>query len=1442
MDALAPASPSPPAAAPVASAVPAPAAEPRLPRNASQARGPVARWMRRWFAREAVVSPPGPPADPSQLAEEVQDLRNLHAATLRAGRARERDEGLREILAAATAASGTDKGLLSLVGGDGQGLRLGVSLGFPAEFQQLIPFVPAGHGACGAAFERRARVIVQDADTDSLFIGLHEAVRLGRFKSCHAVPLVAREGAVVGVLTVHFTRRHVPTEREIRLLDLYAQMAVDFIQRWQAEQALRSSERQMQQLLTAMPTGVYTCDLQGRVTYANPAAVNLWGRAPALSDRWCGSHRLYHADGTPMAAENCFMAQAILSGEYERGGVEVVIERPDGTRRQVAPYLHPIRQADGEVTGVINVLVDITERVEARRAHEASEERLRQLHSLIPVGVFSIAAPGVFSFCNRRAVELWGYEPPVGQSLREMHASFNVRWADGRPMTDEDSPLEIALRTGRSTRGFDIRIQRPDGRDLFLNVSVDALHNARGEVSDVICVFDDVTERKEAERALRESEERLRLATSTGSVGIWDWDTRRQSILWTDSLYAIHGVSRESFDGSIEGYLRLIHPSDRERVTTAVQASLEHNAPYELEFRVLRPDGEIAWVFTSASVVRENGQPVRMLGATLDITRRKQVEELLRESEERLRVATETGRIGIWDWGIRENSLSWTDVIYEFHGLRRGETNVTPELSRVMVHPEDLPRLSEVTRHALDGSGRYEIECRIVRPDGSVRWLYNNAVVLREDGRPVRMLGATLDITDRKRAETALRDSEGQLRFVTDVVPVMLMRCDAHERFVFANRAYLEQRGVTLAQLVGRRMDEIIDPDSFRSLRPYVRRVMAGETVRFEIELPYPGLGQRHLSVAYVPERDERGAACGFVAAITDVTEFKRADAMSRQLAAIVASSSDAIVGVNLDGVIESWNRGAETLFGFTAREALGQDILLIVPPERHGEATSIMQRIRRGEHFEHYHTTRRRKDGTIVHISLTISPICDAEGRTIGASKIARDITELHRAQEAVHQRTRMLEGVNRVSGELVAELDLERIVQSVTDAGREVSGAEFGAFFYDQFGGGEGSRPTLYTLSGASLQQFEHLGLGRQSPVLGPTFRGEAVVRSADLPHDERFRDALVAGELRVRSYLAVPVVSRAGEVLGGIIFGHREPDVFTDETERIVSAIAAQAAMAIDNAKLYHALERELREKRRTESELLTAQTQLQAHAALLEQRVQERTQSLREAITQMEEFSYTVSHDLRAPLRAMNTYAQALMEDYGAQLDDTARHYLERIQRSSQRMEKLTHDVLTYSRLARSEVRLAPVDLDALLRDMIYQYAEFQPPHAEIKIKRPLHDVLAHEVSLGQCIANLLTNAVKFVAPNVRPKIRIHTELAGDSVRLWICDNGIGIDPQYQARLFQVFERLHGRQQYEGTGIGLAIVRKAVDKMGGRCGVESDGSNGSRFWIELPVAKL
>jgi signal transduction histidine kinase len=236
------------------------------------------------------------------------------------------------------------------------------------------------------------------------------------------------------------------------------------------------------------------------------------------------------------------------------------------------------------------------------------------------------------------------------------------------------------------------------------------------------------------------------------------------------------------------------------------------------------------------------------------------------------------------------------------------------------------------------------------------------------------------------------------------------------------------------------------------------------------------------------------------------------------------------------------------------------------------------------------------------------------------------------------------------------------------------------------------------------------------------------------------------------------------------------------------------------------------------------------------------VNERTASLREAIAQMEEFSYTVSHDLRAPVRAMQCYAEVLMEDYGAQLDDHAKRYLDRIIRGGTRMDRLIQDILTYSRLSRREIHLQPVSLDKLTREIIRQYLDLgssAPP--DISVEGQLLSVFGHEASLSQAISNLLNNAIKFVPSGKTPQVRVRTERRDGDVRLWIEDNGIGIKPEYQHRLFNVFERVHPEKNYEGTGIGLAIVRKAAERMGGKAGLESDGVTGSRFWIQLPAAE-
>ena len=236
--------------------------------------------------------------------------------------------------------------------------------------------------------------------------------------------------------------------------------------------------------------------------------------------------------------------------------------------------------------------------------------------------------------------------------------------------------------------------------------------------------------------------------------------------------------------------------------------------------------------------------------------------------------------------------------------------------------------------------------------------------------------------------------------------------------------------------------------------------------------------------------------------------------------------------------------------------------------------------------------------------------------------------------------------------------------------------------------------------------------------------------------------------------------------------------------------------------------------------------------------LERRVKERTTELQEAVAQMEAFSYSVSHDLRSPLRAMQGYAQVLLEDYSDKLDDEARTYLKRIASSAVRMDALVQDILTYSRVARAELKIEPINLDKLVHDIIHQNPAFQSPQSRITVKSPLHKVSAHEAALTQCLTNLISNAVKFVSPGVIPAVTISTEPVGSDVRIWVQDNGIGINPQHFDRIFRMFERVHGAKTYEGTGIGLAIVKKAVERMNGRIGVESKPGEGSRFWIILP----
>lgn len=245
--------------------------------------------------------------------------------------------------------------------------------------------------------------------------------------------------------------------------------------------------------------------------------------------------------------------------------------------------------------------------------------------------------------------------------------------------------------------------------------------------------------------------------------------------------------------------------------------------------------------------------------------------------------------------------------------------------------------------------------------------------------------------------------------------------------------------------------------------------------------------------------------------------------------------------------------------------------------------------------------------------------------------------------------------------------------------------------------------------------------------------------------------------------------------------------------------------------------------------------------QAHALLddrakhLEQLVSERTARLQETIGELEAFSYSISHDMRAPLRAMQGFGRMLEEDAGDILPQNSKDYLRRIMKAAERMDRLILDVLNYSRVAR-DFDLRPVSVGDLITELTHSYPTMQPPAASIHIEGPLPVVMGNVAALTQCFSNLLGNAIKFVKPGVTPTIRIWAERSGVSkVKLYFQDNGIGIANEHQVRIFAMFQKLS--TTYEGTGIGLAIVKKAVERMGGAVGVVSEPDKGSTFWLEL-----
>jgi signal transduction histidine kinase/CHASE1-domain containing sensor protein len=425
--------------------------------------------------------------------------------------------------------------------------------------------------------------------------------------------------------------------------------------------------------------------------------------------------------------------------------------------------------------------------------------------------------------------------------------------------------------------------------------------------------------------------------------------------------------------------------------------------------------------------------------------------------------------------------------------------------------------------------------------------------------------------------------------------------------------------------------------------------------------------------------------------------------------------------------------------------------------------------------------------------------------------------------AAKRFHDQAQTLAVVNRTGAQIAGELDLDRLVQHITDAGTALTRARFGAFFYNRLNQ-DGESYTLYALSGAPRDAFASFPMPRNTDVFGPTFRGEGIVRSADITADPRYghnppHNGMPPGHLPVRSYLAVPVKSRSGEVLGGLFFGHPEPNVFTEQAEHILSGIAAQAAIAIDNARLYGRVQ-----------ELLASERAARTEA--------ERVSGLKD------EFLATLSHELRTPLNAVMGWAHMLSS--GSLTDEHRTVAVETILRNARIQSKLIDDLLDMSRIisGRLRVEMSLVNLDDVVEaavNVVKPTADAKRVQLSFEREPGLHSLWADGARLQQVLWNLLANAIKFTPALGR--VAISVRRSGDDVELCVTDTGIGISAEFLPHVFERFRQGDGSftRGHGGLGLGLSIARSLVEMHGGTIDAASAGVNrGSTFTLRFPAA--
>ena len=1133
--------------------------------------------------------------------------------------------------------------------------------------------------------------------------------------------------------------------------------------------------------------------------------------------------------------------------------------------------------------------------VDALRHHPKNADLLEQAHDSLLICQLG----GAIGYWSRGAETLFGYtrEEAVGRPSHELLHTYHplgTAWIDSVLERDGEWKGELIQTT-------------KDGRKLIVEAQWTLAAHTNGNKT-VLEANRDITERKRAEERLHESETQFRTLANAIPQLCWMANADGWIFWYNDRWYEYTGTKPEQMAGW--GWQSVHDPEALPKVLESWKDSIATGKPFDMVFPLRGADGVFRPFLTRVKpVCDEDGKVTRWFGTNTDISEQRRIQQELRESEALLRSFFDNpgmmrGMVELVDGRIFH--VYCNEAAAQLYGLDR--KSIAGKNATEAGASESVTRTWVAIYEKARSTGK-PVSGEYARRDaqGTERWLLATASYMGvgKSGNP-RFAYTILDLTERRRAEEALRESEVRLRTLGDNLPegaIYRYRLDAnrqpHVDFISAGIERLT--GVPAAKFM-------TDPSTvIRNVAAEDRErlsaaiaLSAEHLTRFEVEVRHKhrATGETHWCLLRSsPTRFPDGSIVWDGIEI-DITERKRAEAERLLLSTAIEQAVETVVITDRDAKIQYANPAFTRTTGYTRSEAFGQNPRILKSGQHDAKFYQEMWAALTAGNLWHGEITNRRKDGTLYTEEATIAPVRDSSGNITNYIAIKSDITERKQAEEALRKSeykfsvlfhkasipsllSRLSDGtyvdaneawtqsfgytkeelLGKTSLELGLMRDAQLRAQTINEMRRRGQVVRTEQTLYSK----SGDAHTV--LTNANVVEFDGQEYGLVSVQdITERKRAETALRESErtLRLFVRHAPAAVAMLDREMRYLVVSQRWMTDYRLGDRdIRGLSHYEVFPEVSDRWKEIHQRCLAGAVESCKedpflrpdgSVDWLSWEIRPWRKADnsiggiiifSELITERKRAEEEVRLLnvelEQRVRSRTAELESANRELEAFAHSVSHDLRAPLRGIDGWSQALLEDYGERLDEQGHKYLDRVRSEAQRMGRLIDDLLHLSRVGRAEMVLSPVDLSALAASIVARLKEANPDRSIEFIAAPNLKCTADARLLEIALTNLLGNAVKFTGQCSHALIEFGKCECDGKPAFFLRDNGVGFDMAYAKMLFAPFQRLHKASEFPGTGIGLATVQRVIHRHGGRIWAEAQVGVGATMYFTLGADK-